>query len=802
MTIRKAAVIGAGTMGTGIASHIANAGVPCVFLDIVPPPAGQQGGTGAGTAQDPKARSRLALEALDRALKGSPPAFLDPADAALVEPGNIEDHMSRIADCDWIVEAVSENLEVKRSLYRKIAQHRRKGSIVSSNTSGLALNLLVEGLDEDFRRHFLITHFFNPPRYMYLLETVKGQETLPEVMEEIERFADVRLGKGLVRCKDTPNFIANRIGVFCMGVGAKLMLEEGLSVEEVDTVTGPPMGRPKTASFRLQDLVGIDVSVMVMENVRKLLPHDESAAQFAPPDFMMRLVKEGKLGRKTGSGFYRKEKDGTISVLDLETWQYRPQKPVSFASLDAAKKEKSPGAKLRTLISGTDKAARYAWKLLSETLLYSARRVPEISDDILSVDRALRWGFSWDLGPFETWDLIGVAESCERLRREGKTLPAIVEKVLASSEKSFYGFAESQGERRRSYFDVGTSMHKPIPARAGLIVLDDIRLSKKPVKSNDWASLWDIGDGVLCVEFHSKMNTISGETLAMIRAGIDEVERGNHAGLIVGNQASNFSLGANLVGLSSAAAERKFDAIDTMIRDFHATALRMRYAAKPVVTAIQGMTLGGGCELALAAARVQAASETNAGLVELGVGLIPAGGGTREMACRASEAVPGSVSADSFAWIRSYFDNIATAKTSSSAAEARSLGYLRDCDGISMNRDRVLADAKRTVLHLAEGGYRPPRPRREVRVAGAPGIAELNVILHQFHEAGFASDYDVLVASKLAHVLCGGDVDQEFPVSEQYLLDLEREVFLSLCGEPKTLERIAYTLKNGKPLRN
>lgn len=790
--IRKAAVIGAGTMGTGIAAHLANAGVPCLLLDIVP--------AGAGT--EARARSRLAVEALERAVKGSPPAFLEQADAALVEPGNIEDHLVRIADCDWIVEAVSENLEIKRALYQKIARHRRAGAIVSSNTSGLALHLLTEGLDDDFRRNFLITHFFNPPRYMYLLETVAGPETRPEAVAEIERFADLRLGKGVVRCKDTPNFIANRIGVFCMGAGAKLLLEEGLTVEEVDEITGPPLGRPKTASFRLQDLVGIDVSVMVMENVRKLLPGDESVAYFEPPAFMKRLVAEGRLGRKSGAGFYRKEKDGSISVLDLETFQYRPQKPVQFASLEAAKREKGPGARLRALIGGSDKAARYAWRLLSETLLYSARRIPEIADDIVSVDRALRWGFSWDLGPFETWDQIGVAASCDRLRKEGKVLPPLVEKVLATPEKSFYGFVERQGARRRSYFCPTSARHEPIPPRQGLVVLDELRERQKPLRSNDWASVWDLGDGVLCVEFHSKMNTISGETLAMIRTGIDLAEQGEYAGLVVGNQAASFSLGANLVGLATAAQEKRFDAIDAMIRDFHTTVLRMRYSTRPIVTAIQGLTLGGGCELALAAARVQAASESNVGLVELGVGLIPAGGGTREMACRAHEAVPANVSADFFAWIRASFDAIALARTSQSAAEARQLGYLREADGVSMNRDRVLADAKRVVLQLAEGGYRPPRARREVRVAGRPGIAELEVVLHQFRVGGFASEYDLHVARKFAHVLCGGDIDQEFPVTEEYLLDLEREVFLGLTGEPKTLERIAYTLKNGKPLRN
>ncbi|MBI4601240.1 MAG: 3-hydroxyacyl-CoA dehydrogenase/enoyl-CoA hydratase family protein [Planctomycetes bacterium] len=791
MTIKSGAVIGAGTMGTGIAGQLANAGVPCVLLDVVP----------QGAGSDARSRSRLALEALERAAAGSPPALMDSADRALIEPGNIEDNLERIAGCDWIVEAVSEDLEVKRSLYRKVARHRKPDAIVSSNTSGLALSLLTEGLDEGFRRHFLVTHFFNPPRYMYLLEVVRGPETLPEVAAEIERFSDLRLGKGIVRAKDTPNFIANRIGVFCMGAALKILLEEGLTVEEVDEITGPAMGRPKTASFRLHDLVGIDVAVMVMDNARRLLQQDESRDLFEPPELLRRMVREGRLGRKTGAGFYKKVK-GDILVLDLGTFDYRPPKPVRFESVEAAMKEKGSGARLKALVNGSDGAARYAWRLLSETLLYAARRVPEISDDIVGVDRALKWGFNWDLGPFEAWDAIGVAESCERLRREGKKMPPLAEKVLATREKSFYARLEAQGERRRAFFDLGAGRHAPVPERPGLVILDDLREGRRPIRSNAWASLWDLGDGVLLVEFHSKMNTISGETLAMVRDGVDEAERGSWAGLVIGNQAPAFSAGANLVGLAEAAKERRFDAIDAMIRDFHRTVLRMRYAGKPVVTAVQGLTLGGGCELALAAARVQAAAEVNMGLVELGVGLIPAGGGTRELACRAWEAVPAGVAADFFPWVRASFETVAQAKTSQSAAEARALGFLRDGDAVSMNRDRVLADAKRVVLALAEGGHRPPRPRREVRVSGRPGISELKVLLHQYREAGYASEHDVHVAGKFAGALCGGDIDPELPVTEEHLLDLEREVFLSLCGEPKTLERIAHTLKTGKPLRN
>ncbi|HVR76439.1 MAG TPA: 3-hydroxyacyl-CoA dehydrogenase/enoyl-CoA hydratase family protein, partial [Planctomycetota bacterium] len=693
---------------------------------------------------------------------------------------------------------VSENLDLKRKLFERVARHRRADAIVSSNTSGLSLRLLVEGLDLELRKHFLITHFFNPPRYMRLLEVVRGPDTLPAVAEEIERFADVRLGKVVVRAKDTPNFIANRIGVFSMGASCRLMLEAGLSVEEVDAITGPVMARPKTATFRLHDLVGIDVAVMVMDNVRSLLPEDESREYFDPPDFLRRMVKEGKLGRKSGAGFYRKEAAG-FQVLDLETFQYRPEKPVQFESLDRAMKERGPGARLKALVNGTDRAAHYAWRLLSETLLYTARRIPEISDDLVSVDQSIRWGFNWDLGPFEAWDAIGVPESAERMRREGKTLPPLVENLLASGERSFY---EKGADGRATCFDPGTRKKTPVPVRRGIVLLDEVRAARKPLRTNTWASVWDIGDGVLLVEFHSKMNTISNETLSLVRQAIDDAERGDYAGVVIGNQAAHFSAGANLVGLMAAAREKQWEAIDAMIREFHATVLRMRYAAKPVVVAVQGMALGGGCELALAASRIQAAAETQIGLVELGVGLIPAGGGTREMACRASEAVPPGVGADFFPWLRSSFETLARARRSQSAAEGRALGFLRDADSISSNTERVLADAKRVVLGLAEGGYRPPRPRYQVRVAGRPGLAELRIIIDQYLEGGHISRYDADVARKLAFVLCGGDIDAEHAVTEEYLLDLEREVFVSLAGEERTLARIDHTLKTGKPLRN
>ena len=783
--IKKAAVIGAGTMGAGIAAHLANAGVQVLLMDIVP----------EGTAG--KERNRLASSARERLLKGRPAGFMNPADAALVDVGNIEDDLERVRDCDWIVEAVTENLEIKRALYGKLAGLRSPQAIVSSNTSGLALNLLTDGLDQGFREHFLITHFFNPPRYMYLLEIVVGPETLPAVTAEVENFCDLRLGKGLVRCKDTPNFIANRIGVYSMAMCCRLLVEEGLTVEEADTVTGPPMGRPKTASFRLHDLVGLDIAVAVMENSRKLLKSDESLANFEPPELLLRLVKAGRLGRKTGEGFYKKV-GKEILVLDLETFEYRPQAKVEFASLAAAKKEKTVEARLKALVEGDDKAARYAWRTLSETLAYAARRVPEIADEIVSVDRAIRWGFNWEIGPFEAWDAIGVANGAERLRSEGREVPALVEAVLKSGRDSFYG--EASG--RRTYFDLASGDALPEPERPGIVDLGSLRRGGTPLRTSSEASLWDLGDGVLCVEFHSKMNSLSGDMLTIVSESVTLVEEGDYVGLVVGNQAPNFSVGANIAKLVEAAKAENWDAIDAMIRQFHATVLRMRYASKPVVVAIQGMALGGGCEMALAGCRVQAAAESYVGLVELGVGLIPAGGGCREMACRASEAAGEGAASDIYPFVSAAFQNIGQAKISTSAAEARQLLYLRDVDAISMNKDRTVADAKATVRHLSQLGYQPPRPRQRVRVLGRPGIGEMEVFLHQYHVAGYLSEYDLIVAKKLAHVLCGGDIDAEHTVDEQYLLDLEREAFLSLTGETKTRERIEHMLKTGKPLRN
>ena len=510
MLIRKAAVIGAGTMGCGIATHLANAGVPCLLLDIVPEGEGE--------------RSRIATDAIGRALKSRPPSFMDPSDSSLLSAGNIEDDLEALGECDWIIEAVTEDLDVKRGIYERIAPHRRAGSIISSNTSGISLGLLTEGLDDDFRSSFLVTHFFNPPRYMYLLELVRGPETSEEIFSAVREFAEKRLGKGVVECKDTPNFIANRIGVLCMGASCVYQEETGLSIEEIDAITGPVIGRPKTATFKLHDLVGLDVALMVMKNVYDLVPEDESRELFRAPAFFQRMVDEGKLGRKSGGGFYRKE-GKEILVLDLESFEYRQEKEVSFPSLDSARKAKELPAKIQALAGGEDKASAYVWKLLSETMLYSARRVPEICDDILSVDRALRWGFNWQLGPFELWDALGVRATADRLEKEGREIPALVEELLRGGNDSFYSTAGEGAKKRPSVFVPASRELEMIEDRPGVILLDDVRMRSEPLRSNPSASVLDLGEGVLCVEFHSKMNTISGETLEMIREGVDAAEQ-------------------------------------------------------------------------------------------------------------------------------------------------------------------------------------------------------------------------------------------------------------------------------------
>jgi 3-hydroxyacyl-CoA dehydrogenase len=803
LRIEKAAVLGAGTMGAQIAAHLANAGLPTLLLDIAPRELTPEEAAKGLALDSREVRDRTARSGLEAAKKAKPAAFFSPARARLVSVGNFEDDLARLIDCDLVIEAVVENLDIKRRLFEQVERHRRPGSIVATNTSGIPVRAIAEGFSEDFRAHFLGTHFFNPPRYLHLCELIPTEWTRPEVACSVFGFLDRRLGKGVVVAKDRPNFIANRIGTYGALQTIRTMLEDGYTVEEVDKMTGPAVGRPKSATFRTFDIVGLDVLMHVTKNLYDAVPDDEERETFVAPEFLQQMLERGMLGGKTGGGFYRKQKGAPgekqeIWTLDAASLEYRPQQKVKFPALDAAKNVDDTAERVRMLVRGRDRVGQFLWKTVGRTLRYAANRVPEIAETVVDVDRAMRWGFGWELGPFETWDAIGVEESVERMRAEGLGVPANVERMLAAGAKSFY---KTEGGRR-SYFDFDALEYKPVNEPAGTIILKSVKDRTGTVKKNAGASLIDIGDGVACLEFHSKMNAIGGDTIQMIRQSLAEVER-NFAGLVVGNQGANFCVGANLMLMLLTAQEEEWEELDLMVRAFQQAMMSLRYSPKPVVVAPFNLALGGGCEIALHADRARASAELYAGLVEVGVGIIPAGGGTKEMTLRALDAIPaGADEADPFPFLKRAFETVAMAKVSTSAEEARTLGYLRDEDSVSMNQDRLIADAKQEVLALAARGYTQPQPRADIPALGLPALATLKLGIHQLKRGGFISDYDALVGEKLARIMTGGDLNHPTRVSEQYLLDLEREAFLSLCGQPKTRERMAHTLKTGKPLRN
>lgn len=812
--IEKVAVLGAGVMGAQIAAHLVNAGVKVLLLDILPanladqetPKPRKTTGKPADwglKAAEAGPRNAIAAGAVANLRKMKPaPAFAaDLVDEIRV--GNFEDDLAKVSEADWVIEVVIERLDIKRSLYEKIDGFRRAGSIITSNTSGISIQAMAEGRSEDFRKHFLGTHFFNPPRYMKLLEMISGPETCPDVVAFIADFCDRRLGKGIAYAKDTPNFIANRIGTFGMMYGMKVMMDDGYTPEEVDKMSGPIVGRPKTASFRTADLVGLDTFAMVAQNVYAGAIQDEQREVFQLPDFLKQMIERKWLGNKTGQGFYKKVKNaenpaGAVFTLDLQTLEYRPQQKVKLPALDNVKTIENLSERLRTLVYGNDRVGNFLWKTLSETLIYTANRIPEIADDIIQVDNALKWGFNWELGVFETWDAIGVEKSVKKMREEGRTIPALVEKLLASDKKSFYESCNGV----TYYFDVTSGEYKPIPAKAGVILLPSLKDRQKVIKKNAGASLIDIGDGVACLEFHSKMNSIGADTVSMMNYAIKEVSQ-NYVGLVVGNQGENFSAGANIMLLLMSAQEQEWDEIELMIRGFQNAVMSLRYSDKPVVTAPFGLTLGGGCEISMHGDHTRAAAETYIGLVEIGVGLIPAGGGTKELALRATmQAAMESAEADPFPFIKLAFEAIATAKVATSAVEARKLGLLRRTDSISMNKDRLIEDAKQMVLGLAAEGYQRPQPRTDIPALGQSALAALKLGVHLMVSGGFATEYEGHIARKIAHILTGGDLSHKTLVSEQHFLDLEREAFISLCGERKTQERIQNMLKTGKPLRN
>ncbi len=810
--IEKVAVLGAGTMGARIAAHLANAGFPCYLLDIVPGELTADEKARGLALDHPDVRNRIVRAGLEAAKKAKPAAFFTPDRARLITAGNFDDNLPWVAEADWIIEAVAENLEIKRKLLERVEKFRKPGTLVSTNTSGLPIRLIAEGRSEDFQQHWCGTHFFNPPRYLKLVELIPGLKTKPEVLDALGDVCDRRLGKGIVRAKDTPNFIANRIGTFSMMNVMRLMQQMDMTVEEIDACTGPAIGNPKSATFRTADLVGLDVLVHVVRNIYDNIPNDELRDIYKVPAIIEEMLKRGWLGDKTGQGFYKKvrgEGERQILSLDWKAMDYRPRQKAKFGSIETGKTIDDARERLRMLVTAGDKASKFLWASISETCCYAARRVPEIADRVVDVDNALKWGFAAELGPFEIWDAIGVSGMTKRIEQEGRPLPPLVEKLLSSGKNSFY--QSERGETR--YFDLGAADYKPVTLPEGVIILQSVKDRSKVVDKNPGASLIDLGDGVVCCEFHSKMNSIGGDTIAMLYKGVERLKTDFDA-MVVANQAPHFSVGANIMMLLMFAQEQEWDEIHMAVRHFQNVNLALKYAPRPVVAAPHGMSLGGGCEVPLHAARIHAAAEAYIGLVEVGVGLIPAGGGTKEMLIRANEQArilspvgallaPPSAEGDMdlFHALKPVFENIATAKVGTSAEESRALGYLRAGDFVGMNRDRLVADAKQTALALSRAGYRPPA-HPEIRVLGEQFLAAAKLAVHMFLRGEYISEYDAVVARKLANVLAGGPLSAPQMVSEQYVLDLEREAFVSLCGERKTLERIAHTLKTGKPLRN
>ncbi|MCA1617792.1 MAG: 3-hydroxyacyl-CoA dehydrogenase [Acidobacteria bacterium] len=798
----KAAVLGAGTMGAQIAAHLANAGIPTLLLDIAPKePTAEEQARGL-TLESKEVRDRVARAGLGAAKKAKPAAFFTPEAAALVSTGNFDDDLPRIKDCDIVIEAVVENLDIKRQLFERVEKFRKPGSVVASNTSGIPIRQIAEGFSEDFRAHFLGTHFFNPPRYLRLVELIRTEWTKPEVSCAVYGFLDRRLGKGVVVAKDRPNFIANRIGTYGALVTLRTLAEDGYTIEEVDKITGPATGRPKSATFRTFDIVGLDVLTHVARNLYEAVPDDEDRATYKLPEFVERMVERRLLGDKTQGGFYQKRKgeggQKEIWTLDVATLDYRPPQKAKLPALEAAKNIEDTRARVKSLFWGKDRVAEFMWKTSSRVFTYAANRVPEIADTVVEVDRAMKWGFGWELGVFEAWDAVGVEKVVAKLKEEGRAVPENVQKMLDAGANSFY---KAEGGQE-FYFDFASEEYEPAAGQPGVVVLKSLKDRTGVVKRNAAASLVDLGDGVACLEFHSKMNSIGGDTLQMVKTALAEVGK-NFVGLVVANQGQNFSVGANLMLVLLGAQEEEWDEIDLGIRAFQQATMSLRYSPKPVVVAPFQMTFGGGCEMTLHADRARAAAETYIGLVEVGVGLIPAGGGTKEMLVRALDSIPPGVSeADPFPFVRRAFETIATAKVATSAAEAKSLGFLREEDSFSMNADRLVADAKQEVLALAAAGYTQPQRRADVLALGNSALSTIKLGIHQLKRGGFISDYDALLGVRLARILTGGDLNHETRVSEQYLLDLEREAFLSLCGQRQTQERIAHMLKTGKPLRN
>lgn len=790
-TIQKAAVIGSGVMGSGIAAHLANVGIPTLLLDIVP--ADEQKGL---TGNDKRVRNRLAETAIQKLLKQKPAPLARKENLEYIEAGNLEDDLSRLNEVDWIIEVVVENLDVKKKVFSKIDEHRKEGSIVSSNTSGISIEAMAEGRSEDFKRNFLGTHFFNPPRYLKLLEVIPTSSTDPNVVEFIHNFAEDRLGKGVVLAKDTPNFIANRIGTYGLLVTVNEMVKGGYSVGEVDSVTGPLIGRPKSATFRTLDVVGLDTFVHVAKNVYEKVDGNEKEV-FEIPNFIKQMVDNGWIGSKAGQGFFLKKKGeqgSEILELDINSLEYVKRKKLKTAVMEMAKQEKTLPGKMKALTYGDDRASQLIWNILKPVLIYSAQLYKEIADDLVGIDRAMKWGFGWEMGPFETWDAIGLEKSVSRMKKEGETVPVWIEEMINDGHTTFY----KQDAGEFYFYDEGE--YKPVPENEKNISINQLKEKRGVIKNNSGASLVDMGDGVALLEFHSKGNAIGLDMIQMINFSLNEVN--NHfKGLVIGNQGKNFCVGANLAMILMEAQDDNYFEVDMVVRQFQQAMMNIKYSNKPVVVAPHGMTLGGGAEICLPAASTQASLETYMGLVEVGVGLIPGGGGNKELYIKHLQGMPAGVQYDLQQVANSVFEKIAMAKVSTSGQEAVKNGFLNERDRISVNGDHLLHDAKSKVLELASNGYTAPK-REKIPVVGETGYATMVSGAQAMHLSGYISEHDLKIAKKLAFVLAGGKVPYGTVVDEQYLLDLEREAFINLVREPKTQQRMQHMLIKGKPLRN
>ncbi len=778
-TIQKVAVLGTGVMGSQIAAHLANVGIPSLAFDI---------------------RQEVAERGIQMATKIKPPAFYDPKAVRLITPCNFDDHLDRLKEVDWVIEAVVERLDVKQSLFQRILPYLKDDAIVSSNTSGIAIADMVQGMDKAFRQRFLVTHFFNPPRYMHLLEIVPGPDTLPEVVQTMVAFGENVLGKGIVYAKDTPNFVANRIGVYGMMLTLNLALEMGLSVEAVDALTGTVIGRPKSATFRTADVVGLDTLAHVAETAYQKCPSDEEREIFRIPEVLKTLIERGWLGQKSGQGFYKKEgKD--ILALDLQTLEYRPRQKVEFESLKAVKKLPRTEDRIKALAYAGDEAGQFVWQVLSRTLVYAANRIPEITDDILNVDNAMRWGFGWELGPFETWDVLGVEKSVQRIEAEGRPVPESVRRMLTCGCPTFYAIDNG----KLTYFDLVKREPAPAPEHPAVIQLKLEKHRRPVLAQNDSATLVDLGDGVACLEFHSKyqpnMNPIDDDMLKLMGAALQLIPQKGLKALVIGNQSQNFSVGANLGMILHLIQQQAWDQIDALSKNFQDLTQALKYAPFPVVSAPFNMTLGGGFEIAAAADVAVASAELYTGAVEVGVGLIPGAGGTLRILLNFIDKMK-PLNPGPFPPVQQAFETIAYAKVSGSAQEAKKIGYLRDADVIVINPDHLIYQAKQKALELA-ANYQPPEPRKDIYLPGEGGYLVLEAAIEEMVKQRKISEYDAFIGKKLAYVLTGGDVATPVtPVDEQTLLDLERQVFVELCQQPKTQGRIAHMLKTGKPLRN